>query len=200
MTKRKNIMEFVTKVINKFSKFSKHQRMFVSYLVILAAILIFLPIIKYSPNNSVVNDSWYKVWLLWWNFFKTMIIILVSMVALLGWNVSFKFKNFIINYFWFKENDALVNFGLLWIVATSFISIWDTINTVNDVTQTISKTSSYYFIQIFILIGLVLTVISVVKHAKESSGKTKIVNIVNDDAVKDMQNKRSLKWLFEGDE
>lgn len=196
MTKRKNIMELVTKVINKFSKFSKHQKMFVSYLILLAVFLILLPIINVSP----VNEQWYNVWLLWWNFFKTMIIILVSMVALLGWNVSFKFKNFIINYFWFKENDALVNFWLLWIIATSFISIWDTINTVNDVTQTISKTSSYYFIQIFILIGLVLTVISVVKHAKESSGKTKIVNIVNDDAVKDMQNKRSLKGLFEGDE
>lgn len=170
--------------------------MFVSYLIILAACLVLLPIINVSP----VNEQWYNVRLLWWNFFKTMIIIFASMLVLFGWNVSFKFKNFIINYFWFKENDALVNFWLLWIVATSFISIWDTINTVNDVTQTISKTSSYYFIQIFILIGLVLTVISVVKHAKESSGKTKIVNIVNDDAVKDMQNKRSLKWLFEGDE
>lgn len=196
MTKRKNIIESIGKVLAKFSKFSKHQKLFVSYLILLATFLILLPIINVSP----VNDQWYNVRLIWWNFFKTMIIILVSMIVLFGWNISFRFKNFIINYFWFKENDALVNFGLLWIVATSLISIWDTINTVNDVTQTISKTSSYYFIQIFILIGLVLTVISVVKHAKESSGKTKIVNIVNDDAVKDMQNKRSLKWLFEWDE
>lgn len=129
-----------------------------------------------------------------------MVIILVSMVVLFGWNISFKFKNFIINYFWFKENDALINFWLLWIVATSFIAIWDTINTVNDITQTITKTSYYYFIQIFILIWLVLTVVSVIKHAKESSGKTKIVNIVNEDAIKDIQNKRSLKWLFENEE
>lgn len=170
--------------------------MFVSYLVLLSAFLILFPIINVSP----VNDGWYNVWLLWWNFFKTMVIILISMLVLFGWNVSFKFKNFIINYFWFKENDALINFWLLWIIATSFISVWDTINTVNDITQTITKTSYYYFIQIFILIWLVLTVISVIKHAKESSGKTKIVNIVNEDAIKDIQNKRSLKWLFENEE
>lgn len=196
MSRRKNIMETITKFTNKFARFSKHQKMFVSYLILLSAFLILLPIINVSP----VNDGWYNVWLLWWNFFKTMIIILAAMVVLFGWNISFKFKNFIINYFWFKENDALVNFWLLWIVATSFISIWDTINTVNDITQTITKTPSYYFIQIFILIWLVLTVISVMKHAKESSGKTKIVNIVNEDAIQDIQNKRSLKWLFEKDE
>ncbi len=196
MTKKKNIMEFIGKFMDRFARFSKHQKMFVSYLVLLSAFLILLPIINISP----VNNWWYNVRLLGWNFFKTMIIILVSMVVLFGWNVSFKFKNFIINYFGFKENDALVNFGLLWIVATSFISIWDTINTVNDITQTITKTSSYYFIQIFILIWLVLTVISVMKHAKESAGKTKIVNIVNEDAMKDIQNKRSLKGLFEWDE
>lgn len=196
MSRRKNVMETITKFTNKFARFSKHQKMFVSYLILLSAFLILLPIINVSP----VNDGWYNVWLLWWNFFKTMIIILAAMVVLFGWNISFKFKNFIINYFWFKENDALVNFWLLWIVATSFISIWDTINTVNDITQTITKTPSYYFIQIFILIWLVLTVISVMKHAKESSGKTKIVNIVNEDAIQDIQNKRSLKWLFEKDE
>lgn len=196
MSRGKNIMETITKFTNKFARFSKHQKMFVSYLILLSAFLILLPIINVSP----VNDGWYNVWLLWWNFFKTMIIILASMIVLFGWNISFKFKNFIINYFWFKENDALVNFWLLWIVATSFISIWDTINTVNDITQTITKTPSYYFIQIFILIWLVLTVISVMKHAKESSGKTKIVNIVNEDAIQDIQNKRSLKWLFEKDE
>ena len=111
--------------------------------------------------------------------------------------MSFKFKNFVIWYFGFKENDSLFNFGFLWIIATAFLGIGDAINVVGTSTQTIKLSWSYYFLQLFLLLGLVLTLISVLKHAKENSNKTKIVNVVDEDAMKEIQHKKSFKWLFD---
>jgi hypothetical protein len=42
-------------------------------------------------------------------------------------------------------------------------------------------------------LGLVLTLVSVLKHAKENANKTKIVNIVDEDAIKGIQHKKSFK-------
>ena len=114
--------------------------------------------------------------------------------------MSFKFKNFIIWYFGFKENDSLFNFGFLWIIATAFLWIGDAINVVGMSTQTITLTWSYYFIQLFLLLGLILTLVSVLKHAKENANKTKIVNVVDEDAMKEIQHKKSFKGLFDEEE
>ncbi len=111
--------------------------------------------------------------------------------------MSFKFKNFVIGYFGFKENDSLFNFGFLWIISTAFFGVGDAINVIGTTTQTIKLTGSYYFIQLFLLLGLVLTLISVVKHAKETTGKTKIVNVVNEDAMEEIHHKKSFKGLFD---
>jgi len=46
-------------------------------------------------------------------------------------------------------------------------------------------------------LGLVLTLVSVIKHAKENAGKTKIVNVVDEDAMKEIQHKKSFKGLFD---
>ncbi|HBB04843.1 TPA: hypothetical protein DCZ39_08410 [Patescibacteria group bacterium] len=59
------------------------------------------------------------------------------MTVLLSWNMSFKFKNFIIGYFGFKENDSLFNFGFLWIIATAFLVMGDAIRVVGNTTDTI---------------------------------------------------------------
>jgi phosphate/sulfate permease len=83
------------------------------------------------------------------------------------------------------------------LIATAFLGISDTINVVSTTTQTIRVTGAYYFIQIFILLGLVLTLLSVIKHAKENGNKTKIVNVVDEEAIREIHNKQSLKGLFE---
>lgn len=39
-----------------------------------------------------------------------------------------------------------------------------------------------------------------IKHAKENGSKTKIVNVVDEDTLRDVHNKQSLKGLFEEEE
>ncbi|MFA7298117.1 MAG: hypothetical protein WC010_00520 [Candidatus Absconditabacterales bacterium] len=196
MHKKFNLSQKITKFLQKFGRFTKHQKIFVLYLWALAFFLAILPLIKISP----VNDISHSVWLFNGHLFKSLLIIFVSMIVLLSRNMSFKFKNFVIGYFGFKENDSLFNFGFLWIIATAFLGIGDAISVVGTSTQTIKLSGSYYFIQLFLLLGLVLTLISVLKHAKENSNKTKIVNVVDEDAMKEIQHKKSFKGLFDEEE
>lgn len=193
MNKKFNLPAKISRFIQKFWRFTKHQKVFVLYLWALAFFLVILPLIKISP----VNDVSHSVWLFNGHLFKSLLIIIVSVVVLLSWNMSFKFKNFVIGYFGFKENDSLFNFWFLWIIATAFLGIGDAISVVWTSTQTIKLTWSYYFIQLFLLLGLVLTLVSVLKHAKENANKTKIVNVVDEDAMKDIQHKKSFKGLFD---
>lgn len=107
--------------------------MFVLYLRALTFFLIALPLIKISP----VNDISRSVRLFNGHLFKSLLIILISIIVLLSRNISFKFKNFVIGYFGFKENDSLFNFGFLRIIATAFLGIGDAISVVGTSTQTI---------------------------------------------------------------
>ncbi|MCX6825324.1 MAG: hypothetical protein NTY80_03800 [candidate division SR1 bacterium] len=193
MQKKFNLPENLSRFVQKFGRFTKHQKIFVLYLWALAFFLLVLPLIKISP----VSDLSHSVWLFNGHLFKSFLIVLVSVAILLSWNMSFKFKNFVIGYFGFKENDSLFNFGFLWIIATAFLGIGDAISVVGTTTQTIKLSGSYYFIQLFLLLGLILTLISVLKHAKENANKTKIVNVVDEDAMKDIQHKKSFKGLFD---
>lgn len=47
------------------------------------------------------------------------------------------------------------------------------------------------------LAGLVLTLMSVLKTAKIQGGKTKIINVVDENALKEVSHKKSLKGLFD---
>jgi len=40
----------------------------------------------------------------------------------------------------------------------------------------------------------------VLKHARENVGKTKIVNVVDEDVMKEIQHKKSFKGLFDEEE
>ncbi len=193
MHKKFNLSEKISRFVQKFWRFTKHQKIFVLYLRALALFLIVLPLIRISP----VNDISRSVWLINGHLFKSLLIILISMAILLSWNMSFKFKNFIIGYFGFKENDSLFNFWFLRIIATAFLWIGDAISVVGTSTQTIKLSWAYYFIQLFLLLGLILTLVSVLKHAKENANKTKIVNVVDEDAIQGIQHKKSFKGLFD---
>ncbi len=176
-------------------RFTKDQKTFVLYLFGLAFLLLFFPLISITP---VAGES-YGVRLLSGYFFTTMVIVFISVIFLLAWNMSFSFKNIIINYLWFKENDDLINFTFLWIIITAFFAIGNTINLSGSVTSTITLTNSYYFTWMYLLGGLIFCLYSVVKEAKSHAGKTKIINVIDEKAFKDIDNKKSLHWLFDHD-
>lgn len=168
--------------------------MFILYFVFLAFFLVVLPIVKSSPISWEWSTSY--IFLLSWKFAKTMIIVFLSIAVLLAWNISFRFKSLVLTYFGFKENEALFNFWFLWVIITAYLAIWDTVKVLNENTATISVTTWYHFIQILFLVWLVLTLVSILKWVKDGN-KTRIVNMVDENSVKEMKTKETFKWLFD---
>ena len=127
-----------------------------------------------------------------------MLIALVSMSVLIGRNVSFKFKNILLSYFGGRDNNSLINFLFLFIMTTSFFAITDTINVTSWVTSRVVISWWWKIIQLLLLFWIVFTLVSVIKSAKESSKKTKIINMVDEHHAKEDHTKQDIKkWLFE---
>lgn len=194
MAKSSKLSKKLVKLLHKFNRYNKREKWFVMYLVVLLFCLLFFPIIKVT---SLRGTWWYWVRLVSGVYFKTMMIILVSMIILLWWNLSFKFKNILLSYFWWRDNDSLINFLFLFIITTSFFSMTDTINVASWVTSRVVVSGWWKFIQLLLLIWIILTLISVIKSAKESGKKTKIINMVDDEHQKDSSKEDIKKWLFE---
>lgn len=187
------IKRFISKIFHKFDRYGKNQRLFILYLILLAFCLVFFPIVSVTSSWAI---EWYSVRLISWYYFKSMLIIFLSLAVLILRNVSFRFKNFIITYLWFKENNYIVNFWFLRVITTAFFWITDTINVI-DWIKSVNTTWTAKFVQILLLLWLIFTLVSVVKWAKQNSSKTKIVNIVDENVIKENQNKRVFKWLFD---
>lgn len=194
MAKSSKLSKKLVKLLHKFNRYNKREKWFVMYLVVLLFCLLFFPIIKVT---SLRGTWWYWVRLVSGVYFKTMMIILVSMIILLWWNLSFKFKNILLSYFWWRDNDSLINFLFLFIITTSFFSMTDTINVASWVTSRVVVSGWWKFIQLLLLIWIILTLVSVIKSAKESGKKTKIINMVDDEHQKDSSKEDIKKWLFE---
>jgi len=194
MAKKSKASKKLVKLLHKFNRYDKREKWFVVYLIVLLFCLLFFPIIKVT---SLRGAWWYWVWLVSGVYFKTMMIVFVSMIILLWWNLSFKFKNILLSYFWWRNNDSLINFLFLFIITTSFFAITDTINVAAWVTSRVVVSGWWKFIQLLLLIWIVLTLVSVIKSAKETGKKTKIINMVDDEHSKDSHKEDIKKWLFE---
>lgn len=106
-----------------------------------------------------------------------------------------------LTYFGWKENDSLINFLFLFIIITVFLSIKNTVNIASKATSTISFTNWWILILILLLLGIIFTLISVVKWAQKTWKKAKIINIVDEEHSQLESTKDEIKkWLFNEDE
>ena len=191
----KSISQKLLKIKQKLKRFNVHDSIFLWYTVLLCLLLLISPIIKIT---SLWSWDILKYRLLSGNFVWTMIIILLCLIVLIWWNFSTKFKNLFITYFGWRENDSLVNFLSLFIMITAFLSIKNAINISSNATSTISFTWWWNFILIWLFVGIVFTLVSVVKWAQKTWKKTKIINVVDDEHRQWEATKEEIKkWLFD---
>jgi len=101
----------------------------------------------------------------------------------------------VIHVFGFKEGDALFNFWFLFVILASFLAIWSTISVVHRTTSTVSVSFWFYVMELFLVCWLILTLMVIIKKAKKWE-KTKIVNIVNEEAEKKAKGKKEIEGLF----
>lgn len=196
--KLQHFQKLAQKHVHKFTNYTKNQKVFTLFLLVFAFVLVCFPLVKIKGLTD--NESTKTIWFLGTTYFKSMVIVFSSMLFLLGWNMNTRFKGFIVNFLGFRESEPMLNFAFLWIIASAFMGITDTLGMLNDITERISLAWWGKFMLILLLVGLVLSFIEVWKGANKNSQKTKILNIVDEDAPKKIENKRAVQYLFEDED
>lgn len=95
----------------------------------------------------------------------------------------------------------MLNFIFLWVIASAFMGILDTLNVITDVAGTVSFTRWGWLMLFLLLVGLVISFVEVWKGASKNSQRTKILNIADDEAPKKQEAwKKMLQHLFEDED
>jgi hypothetical protein len=113
-------------------------------------------------------------------YMRSLIVIGISLLFLFGWNISTKFKGFMINIFALREDEPLVDFAFLWVITSVFMGIVDTVEVVGVISERIALTNWAIGSQVLLLVGLVWSFISLWMSAKKNAKRTKILNVVHE--------------------
>lgn len=81
MKKKKSISKQLMRIFHKVARYTKEQKVFVLYLLLLIFFLLLFPIVKVTPSNPNLDN--YYIWLVNLNFFGPMLIIFLSLAVLL---------------------------------------------------------------------------------------------------------------------
>lgn len=177
-------------VREKFLSYDQRDRIFISYLLVLAFFMYLMPVFSVNPLVDGDANSYYLLGSR--SLFTTFIIITIAMCALVAWNMSIRAKNTMSTLFWLGQHTFLFNFVLLWVITSSYISIGETISAIKQLTPTVSVSTSYVIVQILLLIWLVYMVYMTVNSHKQ--GKQ---IIVRQDSLTRKEDEWSMGDLFD---
>ena len=173
------VTKFFKKLYTRFMNYNNSKKWFILYLVILAIFLIFFPIVKLTRVIKTSTETEF-IALLSGTYLRSLIVVLISLIFLLGWNISIKFKKKIIELFSLREDEPLIDFALLWVITSVFMGILDTIGIVKNASD-INPTVRSIVSQILLLWGLIRSFYNILQSAKKSNKQTKILNIMSDE-------------------
>lgn len=89
----------------------------------------------------------------------------------------------------------------MWVIASAYMGILDTLGLVGQQTGSITVSRGLGTQLTILVVGLVISIVDVRRSANQNSQKTKILNIIDEEATpKTKENKRVLQHLFEDEE
>lgn len=194
--------KFFVKIGKRFSNYNNSKKWFVLYLVILAVVLLFFPLVKVEGMRESPGASYALLFSgVYW---RSLCVIGISLLFLFLWNISTKFKGFIVHFFAVREDEPLLDFAFLWIITSVFMGIVDTVGVAGTISNRVSLTHWASLSELLLVIGLVWSFVSLWLSAKRSSKKAKILNIVEESPVShhksveiSNQPKRPVQHLFD---
>jgi len=197
-----NFKKYLTKTFHKFTNYTKNQKLFTLFLLVFAIALIVLPIAKINSTSTTQETGSELFWFIWTTYFRSMIVVFLSMLFLLGWNMNTRFKSFVVNFLWFRESEPMLNFIFLWVIAGNFLGIMDSISMVQPLTNSASIYWGWWVILFLLIIGIILSFIEVWKWADKNSQRTKVVTIVDEEEApkKPEWGHRMVKHLFDDED
>ncbi len=178
--------------VKKWKRYSNIEKWFIGYIFILIASIIALPIINIYSSTWNLNNQFYIIDIL---SITSLFFLIFILLFLLAWNISFRFKKLIHLLFWFKENEAIVNFWILILITILYIGIWDTISLLKDTYDYNLWIWIWYYITWFILIVWLIRNIILALDLSKDKKKNRIINIIQKENTK--QETEWLKSLFD---
>ena len=180
--------KFPKLVSKKWKRYNKLEKVFIIYLFFLLILEFFLPILKIEWASVSFINSYFLI---------TDFILVFTLVFIWLRNVSYTIKWFVKSVFNFYENEALVNFGVLFLHASLLLLIKDMINLLAYTqSATFYQLSWWYWILWGLLIfGLVWNLFLAISWStnKKNTNYSKIVSGIETDENK----KQEIKSLFE---
>lgn len=182
--------KFPRTAYKKWNRYNFFEKIFIVYIIILFVLELFLPILKMSgkadTTTFVMLDKTFP-------FIAAMN--LLSILFMLVWNVSFRFKRFVNIVFGFQNNDAIINFGIIWTHALSLLAIKETMDLAiyRISSETLVVLNNIYILMWMLVIWLVWSLILAVSLSSFKK-KQNYTNVVFKNDEKD---KEDIKSLFE---
>lgn len=180
--------KFPKLVSKKWKRYNKIEKVFIIYLLWLLVLEFFLPFLKIEGvSYSFINSK----------FLWTDVILVFTLLFITARNVSFTVKEFVKSVFNFYENEALVNFGVLFLHASLLIYTKDLISLLaySQSATFYQLDWGFYVLGSLLVFGLVWNLFLAVNNSlvsKKKSNYSKIVGIVEEE-----QEKQEVKSLFE---
>ena len=179
------------KIIDKkWKRYNKIEKFFILFLFVLLISEFFLPYILIEwTTYSFINTK----------FLLTSIILVFTLIFIIIWNSSYTFKWFIKSVFGFEQNDAILNFWVLFLHATILIHTKDMISLI-----AVSRSADYYkldygfyILWALIVFGLIWNLflavnLSATLSNKRKSNYSKIVWA----NIQEKEEKKEVKTLF----
>lgn len=172
MNKKAPKIQLPPVVSNLRSSFSSYQKLFFVYFVVLLLLFLFLPLVKINAIGSTKIETF---GLFSQYMTKSAIIISLIILFLLAYNSSKKRRYKFHTIFGFAHNSYLSNIWWLLIILVALFSIGDTITLLKqNMTPGIATSSGFLIIGIYVIIGLILSIMIARIEHKRSTKSTEV--------------------------
>jgi len=181
--------KFPKLVSKKWNRYSKLEKVFIVYLWILLVLEFFLPILNIEGVKfSFINSR----------FIEIDFILLFTLVFVMLRNVSYTVKWLVKSLFGFYENEALVNFWVLFLHISLLVLIKDMVSLLafSQSSDFYKLSWWYYILGIFLIFGLIWNLFLAINNSLGLNKKKNYSKViwVNLDTPEE---KKEIKTLFE---
>ena len=182
--------------VYRFGRFPLASRVALVFLGVLTFFFVFFPLVRFAALDGSAS-SVLRFLSLW--FWKSSVVILVVLATLWGRYLSPRFKQTVHNTLWFKDNDYLFSFFLLFILLSLLVGVQETIAFASDITTTVSVTFGYYVVLLLTLVGLIYSLLKLLDEAKIMR-KTDFMGFIQSSKKEDDDHRPDVSSLFDSDD
>jgi len=175
----------------KWKRYTKFEKIFLMYLLVLFFIELFLPIMLIEGESySFINRT----------FLTTSIVLFLTLFFLLLWNLSYRLKSFIKSIFGFNQNDAILNFGVFFIHSVVLIHTQDFLSLLSYKLSSNLYSIKYWFyiLAIFLVIGMIWSLFLAINLSLNFLNKKKssYAKVIANPVVEEEKETKEIKTLF----